>query len=253
MIVGKGTRFRAGLRFTNGDRPGIVIVHDPVADKRIELNEVDCLTLRAMEGTRDLDEGTEKARAVIPTATREEVERVVRELAAYGVLEDGDVAERDAPKTDAPDLPDANAWQPTLSATKPARRFGPLHGAALAAVLGIGLAQVIEVERVVEAPATRDHGAPVVVLVREQDVALIAMGAPVTLHALLAPDAPVRGKIVERAGRVEVVDGEHVVRFTTDITDPSLLEGMSGTASIAAGSERLLRRMTRWGHRLLFG
>ena len=123
---------------------------------------------------------------------------------------------------------------------------------ALAAVLSLAATNLVSVDGTVEALATRAAGAPVEVLVPESDVSRVEIGAPVTIRALIA-STPVKGRINARGSRVERFAGRAVVRFTTDIEEKSLLEGMSGTASISAGSERLFDRLTRWCRRALFG
>jgi multidrug resistance efflux pump len=77
---------RSDIRFSQAQQMGIVIIHDPLHDRRFELYESECLIAKEMNGARDLDALTQVARRHIPWATRAHVEKLAIQIADMGLL-----------------------------------------------------------------------------------------------------------------------------------------------------------------------
>ncbi|WP_437565314.1 HlyD family secretion protein [Sorangium sp. So ce542] len=77
---------RPDLKFFRGSEPSVVLVYDPVAGTQHALYELDCLVAQEMDGRRDLDQLTSRARRHFPDVTRQQVASLVEQIAALGLL-----------------------------------------------------------------------------------------------------------------------------------------------------------------------
>jgi multidrug resistance efflux pump len=78
---------RNDIKFYKG-KQDVVVVHDPVRDRRFEMYETECMIAREMNGTRDLDAITRLAQKHVPWATRIHVEKLAIQFAGMGLLSD---------------------------------------------------------------------------------------------------------------------------------------------------------------------
>lgn len=78
---------RSDLRFVRSSESHLVVVHDLRTGAAHHLHEIDCLIALELSESRDLDDLTRRAQRYLPHATREQVAKVVREVAAVGLLE----------------------------------------------------------------------------------------------------------------------------------------------------------------------
>jgi multidrug resistance efflux pump len=76
---------RPSLRFFRGASPSIVVIADE-EDRRRELYDFECQIAREMDGNRDLDEITRRARKHVRWVTRDMVEKLVLHCASLGLL-----------------------------------------------------------------------------------------------------------------------------------------------------------------------
>lgn len=76
---------RTDIRFCRGEPP-VVVVIDPVRDRRYELYDVECLIIKAMDGARDLDALTRVAQRHVASATRDQVAKLAAQAAGMGLL-----------------------------------------------------------------------------------------------------------------------------------------------------------------------
>lgn len=76
---------RADLRFEQGSKPSTVVAIDSEG-QAFELHEVDCLVARDMNGSRDLDTLMRRARRYVATASRAQLEEIVLQLGARGLI-----------------------------------------------------------------------------------------------------------------------------------------------------------------------
>jgi multidrug resistance efflux pump len=79
---------RNDIKFYKGSSVDVVVVHDPVRDRRFELYETECMVAREMNGARDLDTITRLAQKHVPWATRIHVEKLAIQFAGMGLLSD---------------------------------------------------------------------------------------------------------------------------------------------------------------------
>ncbi|WP_437475946.1 efflux RND transporter periplasmic adaptor subunit [Sorangium sp. So ce1014] len=77
---------RPDLKFFRGSEPSVVLVYDPVAGTQHALYELDCLVAQEMDGRRDLDQLTSRARRHFPDVTRQQVASLIEQIAALGLL-----------------------------------------------------------------------------------------------------------------------------------------------------------------------
>ncbi|MEO8699561.1 MAG: HlyD family efflux transporter periplasmic adaptor subunit [Kofleriaceae bacterium] len=77
---------RDDIRFYREGGKDIVLVHDPLRDRRYQLYENECLIAREMNGKHDLDALTQVARKYLPWATRNHVEQLAIQIAEMGLL-----------------------------------------------------------------------------------------------------------------------------------------------------------------------
>ncbi|WP_437585432.1 HlyD family secretion protein [Sorangium sp. So ce1000] len=77
---------RSDLKFFRGSEPSVVVVYDPVAGTQHALYELDCLVAHEMDGRRDLDQLTSRARRHFPDVTRQQVASLIEQIAALGLL-----------------------------------------------------------------------------------------------------------------------------------------------------------------------
>ncbi|WP_437806170.1 efflux RND transporter periplasmic adaptor subunit [Sorangium sp. So ce1078] len=77
---------RPDLKFFRGSEPSVVLVYDPVAGTQHALYELDCLVAHEMDGMRDLDQLTSRARRHFPDVTRQQVASLIEQIAALGLL-----------------------------------------------------------------------------------------------------------------------------------------------------------------------
>ncbi|XXX72013.1 efflux RND transporter periplasmic adaptor subunit [Sorangium sp. So ce134] len=77
---------RSDLKFFRSSEPSVVLVYDPVAGTQHALYELDCLVAQELDGRRDLDQLTSRARRHFPDVTRQQVASLVEQIAALGLL-----------------------------------------------------------------------------------------------------------------------------------------------------------------------
>src|SRR5262249_38354193 len=77
---------RRDLKFFRGTMPSVVVAADPVTNKRHQLYEIECMVAQEMDGTRTIDQLTERAKLYLSSVDRAQVEKLILQFAALGMI-----------------------------------------------------------------------------------------------------------------------------------------------------------------------
>src|SRR5688572_15637690 len=93
MLGDKLPRFRSDLKVApKADSKGLFEVTDPVANKHFTLYDFELSMARMMDGKRTAQGVIESSTKLAIPVTLESLEKFVRQLRAYGFVEDGEVS-----------------------------------------------------------------------------------------------------------------------------------------------------------------